>query len=128
MHKNFGIIATQNPNKGAFANKSQELGIGFLSRFKKINFPNFTKEELIDIAKGLAKQNNYKGKEDILTDIVKFHMDWKEETNSVDHVQCFNIREIEGIIRALAHNKNIYDMIIYGARYQKKLKDQWKKH
>ena len=46
MHKNFGIIATQNPNKGDFANKRQELGIGFLSRFQKINFPNFTNEEL----------------------------------------------------------------------------------
>ena len=74
MNKNFGIIATQNPNKGAFANKRQKLGIGFLSRFQKINFPNFTKEELIDITKGLAKQNNYKGNEDILTDIVSFHM------------------------------------------------------
>ena len=129
MHKNFGIIATQNPNKGAFANKRQELGIGFLSRFQKINFPNFTKGELIDIAKGLAKQNNYKGNEDILTDIVSFHMDWQEETNLVDDVQCFTIREIEGIIRALAQNKNIYDtiMTVYGARYQRELKEQLKK-
>jgi len=47
MNNNFGIIATPNPNKGAFAIKRQELGIGFLSRFQKINFPNFTKEELI---------------------------------------------------------------------------------
>ena len=38
MNKRFGIIATQNPNKGAFANKKQELGIGFLSRFQKIIF------------------------------------------------------------------------------------------
>ena len=129
MHKNFGIIATQYPNKGAFANKRQELGIGFLSRFQKINFPNFTKEELIDMAKGLAKQNNYKGNEDILTDIVIFHMDWQEETSSVDDVQCFTIREIEGIIRALAQNKNIYDtiMTVYGARYQKKIRDQLKR-
>ena len=128
MHKNFGIIATQNPNKGAFANKRQELGIGFLSRFQKINFPNFSREELIDIAKGLAKQNNYKGSENILIDIVSFHMDWQEETNLVDDVQCFTIREIEGIIRALAQDKNIYDtiMTVYGARYPKKLRDQLK--
>ena len=44
MHEDFGIIATQNPNKGAFANKRQELGIGFLSRFQKINFPNFSEK------------------------------------------------------------------------------------
>ena len=129
MHPNFGIIATQNPNKGAFANKRQELGLGFLSRFQKINFPNFKKEELIDIAKGLAKQNKYKGNEDILTDIVSFHMDWQEETNLVDDVQCFTIREIEGIIRAIAQKKNIYDtiMTVYGARYQKQMKEQLKK-
>ena len=70
MNKNFGVIATQNPNKGAFANKRQDLGLGFLSRFQKINFPKFSKDELIDIARGLAKQNNYKGEEDILVDIV----------------------------------------------------------
>ncbi len=128
MHKYFGIIATQNPNKGAFANKRQELGIGFLSRFQKINFPNFTKEELMDIAKGLAKQNNFKGSENILTDIVSFHMEWQEETNLVDDVRCFTIREIEGIIRALSQNKNIYDtiMTVYGARYQRKIKNQLK--
>ena len=129
MNKNFGIIATQNPNKGAFANKRQELGLGFLSRFQKISFPNFTKEELIDIAKGLAKQNKYKGNEDILIDIVSFHMDWQQETNLADDVQCFTIREIEGIIRALAQKKNIYDtiMTVYGARYQKRMKEQLKK-
>ena len=139
MHENFGIIATQNPNKGAFANKRQELGIGFLSRFQKINFPNFSESELIDIAKGLAEQNGYKGNIDILKDIVRFHMNWQEETNSVDDVQCFTIREIEGVIRALAQppknstdpeaeNKNIYDtiMTIYGARYTKEKKEKLK--
>ena len=128
MHENFGIIATQNPNKGAFANKRQDLGVGFLSRFQKINFPNFSKEELINITKGLAKQNNYKGEDDILVDIVSFHMDWQEETNSVDDVQCFTIREIEGVIRAITQGKNIYDtiMTVYGARYQRKMKDKLK--
>ncbi len=105
MHKNFWIIANQNLNKGAFTNKRQELGIGFLSRFQKINFPNFTKEELIDIAKGLAKQNNYEGNDDILTDIVRFHIDWEEESNLVDDIQCFIIREIEGVIKALGEKK-----------------------
>jgi hypothetical protein len=32
-------------------------------------------------------------------------MDLQEETNFVDDVQCFTIREIEGIIRALAQKK-----------------------
>ena len=103
--------------------------MGFLSRFQKINFPKFSKDELIDIARGLAKQNNYKGEEDILVDIVSFYMDWQEETNSVDDVQCFTIREIEGIIRAITQGKNIYDtiMTVYGARYQKNMKEKLKK-
>ena len=55
-------------------------------------------------------------------------MDWQEKTNSVDDVQCFTIREIEGVIRALTQKKNIYDtiMTIYGARYQKQKKNQLK--
>ena len=128
MHPNFGIIATQNPNKGAFINKRQELGLSFLSRFQRINFPNFTKDELIEMAKGLAKQNNYNGNIDMLIDIVSFHMDWQEKMNSVDDVQCFTIREIEGVIKALAENRHIYEtiMTIYGARYQKKIKNKLK--
>ena len=61
--ENFAVITTQNPNKGAFANKRQELGEGFLSRFQKINFPNFSKSELTNIAKGLAEKAEYKGNE-----------------------------------------------------------------
>ena len=128
MNENFAIIATQNPNKGAFEKKRQELGLGFLSRFQKINFPNLTKDELIEIAKGLAKQNKYQGNEDLLRDIVSFHIDWQEETNSIDDVQCFTIREIEGVIRALTEKKNIYDIImtVYGARYKRDMKEKLK--
>ena len=32
-NKNFALVTTQNPNKGAFAWKRQELGPEFLSRF-----------------------------------------------------------------------------------------------
>ena len=127
--ENFSVIATQNPNKGAFANKRQELGEGFLSRFQKINFPNFSQDELTNIALGLAKKAKYKGNENLIRDIVKFHMDWQEETNIVDDVQCFTIREIEGVITALADNKNPYDIImtVYGSRYQKEMKEKLKK-
>ena len=37
-HENFCLIATQNPNKGAFKGKRNDLGIDFLSRFCKVNF------------------------------------------------------------------------------------------
>ena len=58
-HKNFAIIATQNPNKGAFAGKRQELGPEFLSRFQKIYFPDILKEEMMEIALGIAKNIKY---------------------------------------------------------------------
>ena len=97
--------------------------------FIKISKDNFSKDELINIAKELSEQNGFKGNDKMLIDIVSFHMDWQDETNSVDNVQCFTIREIEGIIRALAQYKNIYDTIItvYGSRYTKEKKDILKK-
>ena len=55
---NFSLAATQNPNKGAFSGKRQELGPEFLSRFQKIFFPDILREEMQHIAKGIAKTNN----------------------------------------------------------------------
>ena len=77
----------------------------------------------------MAHQNNYKENEDILTDIVTFHIDRQNEINSVENAQCFIRWDIEGIMRALTQGKNIYDIImtVYGARYHKKIKDKLKK-
>ena len=123
MHPNFSIIATQNPNKGEFEGKRQDLGIGFLSRFQKINFPDFDKNELIDITKKLAKNafsdKNNTIKDELLEDIVNFHIDCKE--NSLNDVQCFTIREIESVITALSNGENCYQTLItvYASRYEK---------
>ena len=66
MHPNFCLIATQNPNKGKFAGKRQELGIKFLSKSTIIEFPGFTEEELLEIANGLAEGfGYYKEKKDL---------------------------------------------------------------
>jgi len=56
-HPDFALIATQNSNKGLFANKRQNLGKKFMSKFQVIIFPEFSKEELNKIAIGLA--NNF---------------------------------------------------------------------
>lgn len=63
--------------------------------FIKNSKDNFSKDELINIAKELSEQNGFKGNDKMLIDIISFHMDWKNETNSVDNVQCFTIREIK---------------------------------
>ena len=45
-HPDFSLIATQNPNKGLFANKRQNLGKKFMTKFQVITFPEFTEDEL----------------------------------------------------------------------------------
>ena len=125
MDPNFRVIATQNPNKGSYANKRQNLGLKFYSRFQVINFPAFTEDELLQIAEGLAYQFDYK-EPGVIKSLVSFHKEWSENPAIADDPQCFTIREIAATVKALSQNEGINDtiMTIYGARYQKKLKDQ----
>ena len=129
-HDNFSLVATQNPNKGAFLGKRQELSPEFLSRFQKIYCEEIEIEEMKEIALGIAKNvgfinENEKDKNEfkksLLYDIVLLHYEWSKENESENDVQCFTIREIETIIEALNENYNIYDvlMTVYGGRYRK---------
>ena len=128
MDPNFRVIATQNPNKGSYAHKRQNLGLKFYSRFQVINFPAFTEKELLFIGKGLAEKFGY-NKLDIIEDLVKFHKRWSENPLIADDTQCFTIREIAATVKALSQKESIYDtiMTIYGARYQAALKEELKK-
>jgi len=135
-HPNFALVATQNPNKGAFAGKRQELGPEFLSRFQKIYFPDITKEEMKEIALGIAKNVEYlkhddkneNNKKQLIEDIVNLHFDWAEETDSKEDIQCFTIREIESVIECLSNNEDPYNVImtIYGGRFRQNKKDKLK--
>ena len=79
-HPDFTLIATQNPNKGLFSGKRQDLGLKFLSRFQVIEFPELF-DELNEIAEGLGKRFGYLSDEEkspenekkkkIIEDIVK---------------------------------------------------------
>ena len=127
---NFALVATQNPNKGSFAGKRQELGPEFLSRFQKINFPDISKEEMEKIALGIAKNVKYlrsddedkKNKKKLIKNIVNLHYEWAKETDSQDNIQCFTIREIESVIECLKNKEDLYDTIltIYGGRFRQK--------
>ena len=120
--KGFNLIATQNPNKGLFANKRQELGKKFLSRFHVINFDNFQKEELYEIAIGLGENIIPKIPSEILKELVDFHDEWSNLDERKNDILCFTIREIEATINAVARGKNIKEAIlsIYGSRYKSK--------
>ena len=128
-HSDFALIATQNPNKGLFANKRQNLGKKFMSKFQVITFPEFTEDELKKIAIGLGKSFGFTGDSKILEDLVKFHKKWASSEEIKDDVQCFTVREIAASVKAFSEGMNLYDtiMTIYGARYQKSLKDKLSK-
>ena len=58
---------------------------------------------------------------------MKFHLEWTEK--KVDELQCFTIREIAAILKALSNKGNKLKpyqiiMIIYGARYDEKGKNE----
>jgi len=132
-HPNFALVATQNPNKGAYAGKRQELGPEFLSRFQRIYFPDILEEEMQEIALGIAENVGYINKNDkdeefkklLIKDIVKLHYEWAKETESQADIQCFTIREIESVIECLSNKENIYDVImtIYGGRFRQDKKN-----
>lgn len=128
-HPDFSLIATQNPNKGLFANKRQNLGKKFMSKFQVITFPEFTEYELNKIAIGLGKNFGFKGDKKILEDLVKFHKEWASSEEIKDDVQCFTVREIAASVKAFSEGMNLYDtiMTIYGARYKRSLKEKLNK-
>ena len=119
-HPNFMLIATQNPNKGLFTHKRKDLGDDFKSRFQTINFPEISNEELLLIAKGLAKKFKYE-KEKIIEKLVEFHVQWSNSEIVQNDIQCFTIREISNTVKALSKGEPVFDTImnIYGARYEK---------
>ena len=120
MGEGFNLIATQNPNKGLFANKRQELGKKFLSRFHIINFDSFQKDELYEIAQGLGAEKHIEPI--ILKELVDFHDEWSNLEERKNDILCFTIREIEATINAINNGKNTKEAIlsIYGSRYKSK--------
>ena len=136
-HENFALIATQNPNKGAYIGKRQELTLEFLSRFQKIYCEEIEINEMKEIAMGIAKNLEYihedekglnENQKQLINDIVELHYEWSKENESENDIQCFTIREIETVIEALKDNNNIYDilMTVYGGRYKKNKKEMLK--
>ena len=113
-----------------FVNKRQNLGYAFFSRFQKVNCVKFNEDELFNIANGLAKKENINIDENILKNIIKFHIEWeKESSKDSEDIFCFTIREIETVINALKDTKNsLYSIImnVYGARYPKNEKEKMK--
>ena len=132
MHKNFCLIATQNPNKGHFIRKRNELKKEFLSRFQIITFNEFSKKELIEICKGMMNKNDFGKNKNIIYDLIDFHLKWIQEPEIKNDIKYFTLREISLFIQAYTDSKNKllpYEiiLIIYGSKYPSNKLDKLKK-
>ena len=105
MHENFRLIATQNPNDTSYICKREELPEKLLQLFNIIYFPALTKKEITDIAKNIAKKNNYKN-EKIIEEIVNIHSIVIDPESVLKSPQCFTIRDINSVIKSISKRNN----------------------
>ena len=128
MKEGFCLIATQNPNKGKYMNKRQNLSQSFLSHFQIIKFPSVEIKELKIIAEKLFKSFN-NGKEldqkdkQFISDLLEIHDEWTSNEDVKNDLICFTIREIAATVKAyIDENKtNAFKIVkvIYASRYTK---------
>ena len=131
MKEGFCLIATQNPNKGKYKNKRQNLSKSFLSHFQIIKFPSFEIKELKIIAEKLFKSfdngNELEDKDkNFISDLIDFHEEWTSNEDEKESLTCFTIREITATVKAYIDEKktNAFKIVkvIYASRYQKEKK------
>ena len=87
MHENFRLIATQNPNNISYICKREELPEKLLQLFNIINFPALTDQEIKEIAKKIAKKNNYKD-EKIVEEIANIHSKLIKSEKEKNHLNA----------------------------------------
>ena len=122
MHKDFILVATQNPKSEGFTSQREELSSKFISRFTVVEFPSFEIEELRKIAEGIARKNKFKNYE-VVKKISDLFYQWVyKEPDSKTSNQCFTIRDISVIIKAISEGQEPSDTVscFFGSRYKKK--------
>ena len=132
-HKNFRIVATQNPKKGAFALTRDRLSNKFLETFQVLEFQPFSEKELKGIALEAAIKLKYikKGEEntkkyEIINQVGTFHNEWVKSSLSKESPQCYTVRDLNVSIKAISENYSPNEVIscFYGSRYDKKVYNQ----
>ena len=129
MHPNFCLIATQNRRNKFYKDKREFADIKFLSKFQIVNFEEFTRQELIEIAKGIrdniSEKKDRKPMEDSdITKLIDFHLKWsKLKTKNYEYIN-FTLRQIESCIEAYSKGENMYNIIynIYGIIHENQQK------
>ena len=123
MHPNFCLVATRNRRTKFYKDKRESAGIKFLSKFQIVNFEEFTRDELIEIAKGIrdnisAKKDRISMNDDDVEKLIDFHLEWSK-TKINDYIH-FTLRQIESCIEAFSKGENMYNIIynIYGKTHK----------
>ena len=127
MKPNFCLIATQNKRTKYYKDKREFAGIKFLSKFQIVNFEEFSKDELLEISKGI-RDNICEGedrivmKDDDIEKLIAFHLEWSK-TKSNDYI-CFTLRQIYSCIEAFSKGEDMYNIIynIYGKTHEQQHK------
>ena len=117
-HKNFKIVATQNPKIGAFSKTRDRLSSKFLETFQVIEFPELSAEELSQIAQRAAKKQNYEN-DKIIDQLSKFHNQWVKSDFSKRSPQCYTVRDLNISIKSISEGNLPKDVVscFYGSRY-----------
>lgn len=105
MKPNFCLIATQNRKTKFYKDKRETASLKFLSKFQIVNFDEFSKEELIEIAKGIRnniaeKKDRKKMDDETLLKLIDFHLEWSKE--KANDFICFTLRQIDSSIEAFS--------------------------
>lgn len=119
-HKDFRIVATQNPKIGSFATTRDRLSSKFLETFQVVEFGAFSAEVLSIIAHKAAKRLEYTN-DKIIDQISKFHNEWVKSEHSKKSPQCYTVRDLNISIRSISGGESPKDVIscFYGSRYDK---------
>ena len=119
-HKDFRIVATQNPKVGAFSATRDRLSTKFMETFQVVEFPEFSAEELSEIAHQMAKKQKY-DEEKIIDQISEFHNEWVKSEYSKRSPQCYTVRDLNISIKSISEGNSPKDVIgcFYGSRYDK---------
>ena len=117
-HKNFRIVATQNPKIGAFSATRDRLSSKFLETFQVVEFPEFSASELSEIAHQVAKKQKYYN-EKVIDQISRFHNEWVKSEFSKMSPQCYTVRDLNISIKSISEGNSPKDVIscFYGSRY-----------
>ncbi|GIQ80035.1 hypothetical protein KIPB_000761 [Kipferlia bialata] len=119
-HPDFRLICTQNPSSGSFKGMRHELPPEFLSRFRKIIFPDLDHSEMTAIVQHILEGGQYPKARGMASTLASFHQDASRLTcDGIMTVLTLREMKLCAEIIAQNHRANVGELVytVYGARY-----------